>query len=97
VRFNPRLLKYSEAVKRSNETTSIMVPKAITAGILAGNLNIPHMYTDNVGSEPVKKKAIINSSSEITKLINRDDIIPGITKGKVISLNVDHLVSPKIN
>jgi len=72
-----------------------MVPNAITAGILAGNLNIPQIYTDNVGSEPVKKNAIINSSSEITKLINKDDIIPGITNGKVINLNVDHLVSPR--
>ena len=31
----------------------------------------------------------------MTKLINNDDIIPGITRGRVISLKVVHLVSPK--
>ena len=71
------------------------MPSAITAGILDGKRNIPQIYTDNVGSDPVKKNAIINSSREITKLINNDEIIPGITSGKVINLNVAHLVSPK--
>ena len=66
MRFNPRLRKYSDAVRSSKEKTNIIVPSAITAGILAGKRNIPQMYTDNVGSDPVKKNAIINSSREIT-------------------------------
>ena len=64
--------------------TKRRVPKAIVVGIFFGNRNWAHIYTGNVVSVPVKKKAMINSSNDNVKPINKLAIIPGKTRGKII-------------
>ena len=64
-------------LKRTREATSSINPNAITTGSLEGNLNSDQMYTGRVGSVPVRKNAITNSSSDMVNPIKRLEIKPG--------------------
>ena len=66
-----------------SETTRSTVPRAITVANCFGNRNSDQIYTGRVTSVPVKKNAIINSSNDNVKPINRLAIIPGKTNGKI--------------
>jgi hypothetical protein len=82
-------------LRRTREATRSINPKAITTGNLDGNLNKDQMYTGKVGSVPVRKNAITNSSSDIVKPIKRLEINPGVTSGNITLKKVPILFSPR--
>ena len=67
----------------------------MTTGSLEGNLNSDQMYTGRVGSVPVRKNAITNSSSDMVKPIKRLEIKPGVTSGSMTRKKVPILFSPR--
>ena len=59
------------------------MPRAITVASCLGNRNSDHIYTGSVTSVPVKKKAIMNSSSDKVNPISKLAIMPGKTNGNI--------------